>query len=141
MTARDYLSQAWYLDKKIRSDLQELEDLREMAGSVSSPGFGERVQTSAKHEAPFVGCIEKIMEMEKSIDAEVKAFMELKKEIRSVIDALESADEKLVLKYRYIHNMTWEQIGEELMIDPRTVRRRHSAALGHVVLPKRVRSA
>ena len=44
-------------------------------------------------------------------------------------------DERMVLRYRYIHNMTWEQIGSELNADKSTVRRWHGNALAHVVLP------
>ena len=49
--------------------------------------------------------------------------MELKKEIRVVITTVEDTDERMVLKYRYVHNYTWEQIGNELHADARTVRR------------------
>jgi hypothetical protein len=41
----------------------------------------------------------------------------------------------MVLKYRYIHNYTWEQIGMELCADARTIRRWHGKALLHVTLP------
>jgi hypothetical protein len=42
----------------------------------------------------------------------------------------------MVLKYRYIHNYTWEQIGIELCADARTIRRWHGKALQHASLPE-----
>ena len=39
--------------------------------------------------------------------------------MREVIDAVQNTDEQMVLRYRYIHNMTWEQIGAELKADER----------------------
>lgn len=62
--------------------------------------------------------------------------MNLKEEIRSVIDMVSNTDERMVLRYRYIHNYTWEQIGDVLGADSRTVRRWHGQALGHVTLPE-----
>ena len=136
MTAKEYLRQAYRLDQKINSDLEEVAALREMASSVSSPQLSERVQTSRKGDAPFVRCLEKIIELEDKINKEIDLLVELKKEIRTVITTVEDTDERLVLKYRYVHNYTWEQIGNELHADARTVRRWHGKALLHVVLPE-----
>lgn len=135
MTPKEYLRQAYRLDQKINSDLDEVNSLREMASSVSSPQLGERVQTSRNTDAPFVRCLEKIMDLEEKINKEVELLVELKKEIRSVITTVEDTDERLVLKYRYVHNYTWEQIGNELHADARTVRRWHGKALLHVIMP------
>lgn len=136
MTPKEYLRQAYRLDQKINSDLEEVTALREMASSVSSPQFGERVQTSRKGDAPFVRCLEKIIALEEKINKEIDLFVELKKEIRTVITTVEDTDERMVLKYRYVHNYTWEQIGNELHADARTVRRWHGRALQHVILPE-----
>lgn len=136
MTAKEYLRQAYRLDQKINSDLEEVAALREMASSVSSPQLSERVQTSRKGDAPFVRCLEKIIELEDKINKEINLLVELKKEIRTVITTVEDTDERMVLKYRYVHNYTWEQIGNELHADARTVRRWHGKALLHVVLPE-----
>ena len=136
MTAREYLHQAYRLDHRINSDIEELHRLREMSTSISSPSFGERVQTSRKTEAPFVQTLYKIQELEQKISAEIELFVALKEEIRTVIDTVENTDEQMVLRYRYIHNMTWEEIGDELHVDERTARRWHDIGLQHVSLPK-----
>ena len=65
----------------------------------------------------------------------VGMLSDLKKQIREVIEAVPDTDERMVLKYRYIHNYTWEQIGMELCADARTIRRWHGKALLHVTLP------
>ena len=136
MTAKEYLRQAYRLDQKINSDLEEVAALREMASSVSSPQLSERVQTSRKGDAPFTRCLDKILELEDKINKEIDLLVELKKEIRTVITTVEDTDERMVLKYRYVHNYTWEQIGNELHADARTVRRWHGKALLHVMLPE-----
>lgn len=136
MTEKEYLSQAYRLDQKISSDLEEVASLREMSASVSSPQLTERVQTSKNVDAPFVRVLEKIINLEGRINQEVELLMELKEQIRVVITTVEDTDERMVLKYRYVHNYTWEQIGNELHADARTVRRWHGKALHHVSLPE-----
>ncbi len=136
MTAKEYLHQAYRLDHKINSDIEELARLREMSVSISAPQLSDRVQSSKPAEAPFVRCLYKIQELEEKINAEVDMYVDLKSEIRSVIEQVENTDEQMVLRYRYIHNMTWEQIGDELHADRTTVYRWHNTALRHVTLPE-----
>ena len=75
-------------------------------------------------------------ELEQKINAEIDRLVDLKEQIRTVIDRVENPDEQMVLRYRYIHNWTWERIGNELHADARTVRRWHGKALLHVTLPE-----
>lgn len=136
MTAKEYLKQAYRIGHRINSDIAELGRLREMSTSISSPNLGEKVQTSHCGDAPFMKCLERIYDLEARINDEIDLFVDLKNEIRSVIDTVPNTDERMVLRYRYIHNFTWEQIGDELSADSRTVRRWHGQALQHVVLPE-----
>lgn len=127
---------AYRLDQRIKSDTMEAQNLREMAGSVSAIQYDkDRVQASRNTEAPFVRTLEKLWTLEKKIAGELEMLSDLKKQIREVIEAVPDTDERMVLKYRYIHNYTWEQIGMELCADARTIRRWHGKALLHVTLP------
>ena len=135
MTAKEYLSQAYRLDQRINSNLAEIERLRQIAMSISSPVLGEKVKSVRSVDPPYVRYVHKIMELDAKINSEIDLFVSLKEQIRTVIDGVTNADEQLVLKYRYIHNYTWERIGEEMNADPRTVRRWHYEALQAVRLP------
>ncbi len=136
MTAKEYLCQAYRLDQKINSNIEEISRLQEMSSSISSPAWSEKVQSSRKTDAPFVHCLEKIVDLEETINSEIETLVCLKKQIRTVIEAVPNTDERLVLRYRYIHNCTWEQIGNELNADARTVRRWHNEALLKVKVPQ-----
>ena len=136
MTAKDYLKQAYRLDNRINSSIAEIERLRRMANSIGAPGFEEHFNPNHPTEAPFVRRLERIWELEKAIDAEIDKLVDLKEQMRGVIEKVSNPDEQMVLRYRYIHNMTWEQIGDELHADSRTVRRWHGDALAHVILPE-----
>lgn len=136
MTPREYLRQSYRLDQKINSDIAEAARLREMAASVGSPGFEEHYNPNRPTEASFVRCLERVWEMEQTINAEIDKLVDLKEQIRSVIDQAENTDEQLVLRYRYVHNWTWKRIGDVLHADARTVRRWHDDALLHVTMPE-----
>ena len=134
MTAKEYLKQAYRLDHRIDSDIAEMERLREMACSVGSPGFEEHHNPNRPTEAPFVRVLEKVWRMEEKINAEIDRLVDLKAQIRGVIEAVSDPNERMVLRYRYIHNMTWERIGDELHAGETSIRRWHASALSHVVL-------
>ena len=136
MTNKEYLRQAYRLDQKINSDIEEVARLREMAGNISSPVLGDKVQTSRNRDGLFVRNMEKIILLEEKINREIDALVDLKSQMRDVIAAVQDTDERMVLRYRYIHNLTWEQIGNELNADKSTIRRWHGSALAHVVLPE-----
>ncbi len=138
MTSREYLCQAYRLDQKIDSNIREVSYLRKMMGSISSPVLGDKVQTSRPAEAPFVRSIEKIMALEEKINSEIDLLVSLKEQMRDVIAAVSDTDERMVLCYRYIHNLTWEEISDELNESVSTVKRRHKSALSHVVLPEKI---
>ena len=136
MNAKEYLRQAYRLDQKINSDIEEVARLREMAKSVRSPGFEQHYNPNRPTEAPFARCLERVWELEQKINAEIDRFVDLKEQIRTAIDNVENTDEQMVLRYRYVHNWTWEQIGAELHADESTIRRWHGRALQHIVVPK-----
>ncbi len=136
MTNKEYLRQAYRLDQRINSDIEEVSRLREMACGISSPVLGDKVQTSHSGEAPFVRSVEKILTLEERINKEIDLLVDLKEQIRGVISAVPDVDERMVLRYRYIQGLTWEQIGLEMNADERTIRRWHGNALLHITLPE-----
>lgn len=136
MTPKEYLRQAYRLDHRINSDIAEMERLQEMIGTVSSPSLEEHYNPNRPTEAPFIRRLEKVWELQDKINREIDRFIDLKAQMRDVIATVSDADEQMVLRYRYIHNMTWEQIGDELHADRTTVFRWHNAALKHITLPE-----
>ena len=135
MTVKEYLRQAYRLDHRIDSDISEMERLREMACSIGAPGFEEHYDPNHPTEAPFIRALEKVWKLEEKINAEIDRLVDLKAQMRGVIEAVSDPDVRMVLRYRYIHNMTWEKIGDVLHADRTTVYRWHNTAIRHVVLP------
>lgn len=138
MTVKEYLGQAYLLNQRIKSDTIELEELRIMAQTISSPGFEEHYNATKNTDAPYIMTLEKMSDMEGKILKEMKLLLELKEQIREIISQVEKPEHQMVLKYRYIHNLSWTKIGDKLCADGRTVRRWHKQALAKIVLPENV---
>lgn len=135
MTAKQYLGQAYKLNELIDSDLKELEQLKVLSKSISSPNLSGMPSGTRKQEAPFVKTVEKIIDLEKIIDAEIDRFVDLKREIRDVINMVSDNNQKLVLKLRYIQFLKWDAIASEMDLSLKQVHRIHNNALKSIKLP------
>ena len=135
MTAKEYLKQAYRLNELVNSHLAEIDDLRALSSSISSSNFGERVDHTRSTDPPFVRCITKIIDMERELTSEIDRLIAMKGEINGAINRLTSADEKMLLRYRYVNNYSWEKIGILMNVSNRTVHRIHSAALQNFIVP------
>ena len=138
MTAKEYLKQAYLLDKQINVEIQELEHLRNMRGTIQGCSYGEKVGSNPNRntEAPFIKTIEKIWEYEQKIDAKIDKLVDLRSEINAAIEKMENPEERLLLKYRYLKNESWEDISYELNVSYRTVHRIHASALNNFIVPE-----
>ena len=68
-------------------------------------------------------------------DAEIEDFIALKKQIRDVINQIEDVNEKLVLKYRYLIFLQWDEICVKMNYSKRQMYRIHDSALEKVKVP------
>ena len=137
MEVKEYLKQHRLLNQMIELDLEELKRIRELSVSISSIVFDrDYVQTTRNTRAPFEKWLDKINDLEIKIAGEVNLFMELKMQIMEVIETLESIDEKLVLNYRYIKGLEWDEICSLLFASERTIYRWHGNALAKLKLPE-----
>ncbi len=136
MTAKEYLQQAYRLNELIDSDAQELERLRALAGKVGGSNFGERVQTSRNADPSFVKYLGDIIEMEEKLQKELYELLMLKKQMLSALEKMNNRDERLLLTYRYMDNVSWEEIAGNLSVSMRTVHRIHSSALQNFQVPE-----
>ena len=136
MTVKEYLSQAYRLEQRIHLSQLELEQLRELMVSVSAISSGENYNATRNTDAPFEKVLFKVMEMEEKEGIMLDELLAFKKELKTVIDAIENKDERLVMHYRYFCNMKWKQIADTLGWDARTIKRWHNKAIAKIVIPE-----
>lgn len=129
--------QAYRLDNRIKLDTEEYRTIREMAQGLSAVHYDSHTtQSNTPSDASFVKALNQLWELEQKINEELCMLSALKVQIRDVIDTVKNPNERLVLSYRYMQEMKWEQIAQEMSADAKTIRRWHGDALSHVVMPK-----
>ena len=130
MKAKRYLQQVHKINAMIDSKTEELKELRLLANSLPSSDFSkERVQETKRHDAQFTKYVISIVDLEKEIDEELAHLVQLKKEIRDKIYQVQNHNRLLVLQYRYVELLKWEDIAERLNYSLKQTHRIHNDAL------------
>lgn len=131
MTGKQYLQQAYSLDKTIESDLRELARLRDLRTSIPGGGYGkERVAGGKTGTSRTEDVVIKIIDLESKINHDIDRLIDTKRDMIDKINQMEDSTEQLILRYRYINFMPWEVIKDELgYTDIRWVFRLHARAL------------
>lgn len=86
-------------------------------------------------EAPFVKCLKKIDEIQRNVEDKISDMLQIKEEISMAIDQLENGEERLLLRYRYLHGLSWEEIEQKMFVSKSTVHRIHGSALQNLSVP------
>ncbi len=132
MNAKEYLGQIKRLDTQINLDLRELEHWRDLSRKISSVNFSASGSSTRSIEPPFVKCLDKIMELEDKINAEIDSLIDLKAEILDCIHSLANEDHQSVLEMRYISGFAWGRIANEMHYSIRWIYKLHDAAIAEL---------
>lgn len=136
MTAKEYLNQARHLEALINCRLREIDYWIDLSNSVSGVRYdGMPHSPNRPTEAPFVRCIEKIDEIQRNVEEKVAYLISLRDEINARIDMLDSHEEQILLRYRYIDGFSWEEIEHMMCVSKSTVHRIHGSALQNFHVP------
>lgn len=131
MTAKEYLSQAFILDKRIQVKERRLEWLKNHASYVSN-NLTEVVKSSLSHRSAVEEAVVKIVDLEKEVMNDINKMIELKKEIASVIRSVNNIECETLLEMRYLTFMNWEEIASHLNYSNRYIYHLHRKALSLV---------
>ncbi len=131
---KEYLSQAFHIDKQLKSKLEQLSVLRELATTTTQP-LSDMPGSPNRNIDRMEKAIIKIMDMEKEISEEVDALLDLKNEIAQCIKAVDDIDCQLILEFRYLCFMSWEDIAAEMNFTVRNVHILHGKALKMIEVP------
>ena len=141
MTSKEYLSQIYNSDHKIYLMRLEAEEYRRLSYSLPGQDFTKPFVKSSNPntEAPFMKWLVKALDKEKEIEDLLKKMEELTNDITNTIDEVENLDYRVLLKLRYINQMTICDISERMHISIPTAKRWHREALEVVVVPEKYR--
>ena len=134
LSAKDYLSQAYRIDQRINSKIEQVQSLRDLAEKASAALSDVPPSKGTRNVHRMEDVIVKMMDMESEISADMNRLLNLKHEIVTVIRCVESPELQTLLELRYLCFKTWEQIAVVLHFDLRWVHRLHNRALNEVEL-------
>ena len=134
MTAKEYLSQAYRLDQRINSKLEQVASLNELAMKCTSTltGMPRNPNRGTSTMADAVG---KIVDLQAEINSDIDRLVDLKREMVRLIKAVNNTECQTLLELRYLCFKTWEQIAVEMDYTVRNVHLLHKEALKAVVVP------
>ena len=135
MTPKEYLNQAYWLDRRIDSKLEQLSALRDTATKTTAVMEGELVShTRNVHSLQDV--IAKIVDMQEEINSDIDALVDLKRDIMRTIKAVDSPEHQTLLELRYLCFKRWEEISVMMNYNLRYLYQLHDDALKKVVIPE-----
>ncbi|MBQ1388892.1 MAG: DUF1492 domain-containing protein [Clostridia bacterium] len=135
MTAKEYLSQLKNLRRLIDCRKHELKYWQDMASSISASNFEPHYNASRNTTASYVRTIEKVVAIQQDIDSKIIELVNLCEKVNKAIDQIPDFDEQLVLRYRYIDESDWKDIGAALNQSVRNIYRIHNRGLEHFSIP------
>jgi len=128
MTAKDYLSQARYLDMRINSKVEQIESLNELATKCTSTITGMPHNPSASTSL-MADAVCKIVDLQNELGREVQKLVDLKKDILTLIKSVPNHELQTLLEKRYLCFQSWEQIAVDMYHSIHHLYKLHNTAL------------
>ena len=134
MTAKEYLGQAYRLDQRIKSKLEQVMSLRDLTTKATAtmsdmPGGGSR---NVYRMQDIIG---KIIDLEDEINQDIDALVDLKREMVATIKAVADPECQTLLELRYLCFKTWEQIAVDMQYSTRNIYKLHDRAIKEIKVP------
>ena len=128
MNAKEYLSQAYRIDQRINSKLEQVMSLRALLGKATGALSGApKAATPNPHSMEDTIC--KMVDMENEINADIDTLVDLKAKIMTCIKQIGNPEYQTLLELRYLCFKRWEDVAAELGYDLRYVYKLHDQAL------------
>lgn len=135
MTRKEFLSQAYYMNRQIKAKEKRLDWLRELVPGPTSR-FGEEaaVPGDPKNSAVENAAI-KVVTLEEEIAGDILQLVDVVRGIENVIRNVESVEHRTLLEMRYLSFLSWDQITDRMGYGTNTVFRKHREAIDMVRIP------
>jgi len=135
MTAKQYLNQAYRLDQRINSKLEQVLSLRDLTTKATATMSGMPGNASPNYHRTQ-DIIGKIIDLENDINADIDRLIDLKREMVAVIKAVDHYEYQTLLELRYLCFKNWEQIAVDMGYTLAYTFELHRKALNHIQVPQ-----
>lgn len=128
MKAKEYLSQARHLDARINTKIMQVAQLNDLATRATSTLSG-MPHSPNKRTSKMASVVEKIVDLQTEINADIDALVDLKRDIAALIRSVPDSSQQAVLEKRYLCFEPWEQIAIDMNYSLHYLYKVHSEAL------------
>ena len=135
MTAKAYLAQAYRIDQRINSKLEQLSSLRELSTKATAT-FSDVPSSGTRNVHRMEDVICKIILLEGEINAEIDRLVDLKRDIHALIGEVQDPEYQTLLELRYLCFKTWEQIAVLMNYSTKYLFELHARALRSITVPE-----
>lgn len=125
---QEYLRQVKKLDANINSKLEQVAHLKAMTLKITTT-MKENAISGSGNQDKIGDAIAKIVDLENEINSDIDSYVDKKREVCSIIEAVSNPDQMAVLQKRYLLYEPWEQIALEMHCTYRNVCYIHGRAL------------
>jgi DNA-directed RNA polymerase specialized sigma subunit len=134
MSTKEYLSQAFVLDRKIKYKEKQLDALKSHNG-YCSPVISDLPKGSPSVLSAVERTALKLMDLEEYIRKQIDELVRLENEIQGVISQVNNPEYETVLEMRYLSFMSWNEIATRMGYASNYVFEVHRRALDMVRVP------
>lgn len=135
MTAKEYLSQAYRLDKRIDSKIEQLKSLNLLATKCTST-LSDMPKSQSISNSRLEDTVVKIVDLQEEINMDIDSLVDLKRDIVKTIKSVQNPEYQIILKLRYLCFKTWEEIAVQMNCSIDNVFKIRKNALKSVVIPE-----
>ena len=135
MTPKAYLAQAYRIDQRINSKLEQLSSLRELSTKATTT-FSDVPPSGTRNVHRMEDVICKIVTLEDEINAEIDRLVDLKRDIHALIGEVQDPEYQTLLELRYLCFKTWEQIAVLMNYSTKYLFELHARALRSITVPE-----
>ena len=135
MTAKEYLSQAYRLDKRIDSKIEQLKSLNLLATKCTST-LSDMPKSQSISNSRLEDTVVKIVDLQEEIDMDIDSLVDLKRDIVKTIKSVQNPEYQIILELRYLCFKTWEEIAVQMNCSIDNVFKIRKNALKSVVIPE-----
>lgn len=128
MKSKDYLNQAYQIEKRIAAKVEQIESLRTVATKVTSTLSDVKVQSS-QQTSRMENIIAKMMDLEEELKTDMDQLIAIKTEVMRTIRQVPDPELQLLLEKRYLCYEKWEDIAIDMNISIQHTFRLHGEAL------------
>lgn len=135
MTAKEYLSQAYRLDKRIDSKIEQLKSLNLLATKCTST-LSDMPKSQSISNSRLEDTVVKIVDLQEEINMDIDSLVDLKRDIVKTIKSVQNPEYQIILELRYLCFKTWKEIAVQMNCSIDNVFKIRKNALKSVVIPE-----